>query len=75
VGRDRPGIVRDLSRSLAERGVSIEELHTELAGAASASGNLFKAKARLVVPDTLADDELRRGLEPLANEMMIDLAL
>ena len=27
---DRPGIVRDLSTSLAERGVSIEDLHTEV---------------------------------------------
>ncbi len=29
VGNDRPGIVRDLSGCLANRGVSIEELHTE----------------------------------------------
>jgi glycine cleavage system regulatory protein len=28
-GPDRPGIVRDLARSLADRGVSIEEMHTE----------------------------------------------
>ena len=34
VGNDRPGIVRDLSGRLARRGVSIEELHTEVVSAA-----------------------------------------
>jgi len=75
VGRDRPGIVRDLSKGLADRGVSIEELHTEVVGTAAATGQLFKVKAVLFVPDALPSDELRRGLEPLANEMMVDLAL
>ena len=75
VGHDRPGIVRDLSASLAARGVSIQELHTEIASAAMSAEHLFKVKALLVVPAALADDELRCGLESLANEMMVDLAL
>ena len=75
VGHDRPGIMRDLSARLAERGVSIDELHTEIASAAMSAENLFKVKAVLVVPDTLSNDELRRGLEALANEMMVDIAL
>jgi len=74
VGHDRPGIVRDLSASLAERGVSIHELRTEIASAAMSAENLFKMKALIVVPDALPDDELRRALESLANEMMVDLA-
>ena len=75
VGQDRPGIMRDLSARLAERGVSIDELHTEIASAAMSAENLFKVKAVLVVPDALSNDELRRGLEALANEMMVDIAL
>jgi methionyl-tRNA formyltransferase len=75
VGHDRPGIVRDLSASLAERGVSIEELRTEIGSAAMSGEHLFKVKALLAVPTALADRELRRGLEALANEMMVDLAL
>lgn len=75
VGHDRPGIVRDLSRSLAERGVSIDELHTQVVSAAMSGGSLFKVKAMLAVPDTLPVDELRRGLEALANEMMVDVEL
>jgi glycine cleavage system regulatory protein len=75
VGQDRPGIMRDLSAALAERGVSIDELHTEIASAAMSAENLFKVNAALVVPDTLSDEALRRGLEALANEMMVDIAL
>ena len=75
MGHDRPGIVRELSGSLAERGVSIEELETHVSSAAMAGGDLFKVKALLAVPASLPDAELRRGLEALANEMMVDVEL
>ena len=75
VGHDRPGIVRDLSSRLAERGVSIQELHTEIVSAAMSAEHLFKVKALLVVPESLRNDELRGALEALANEMMVDIAL
>ena len=75
VGQDRPGIMRDLSARLAERGVSIDELHTHIASAAMSGETLFKVKAVLAVPDVLSDDDLRRGLEALANEMMVDISL
>jgi glycine cleavage system regulatory protein len=75
VGHDRPGIVRDLSQSLADRGVSIDELHTEVVDAAMGGGPLFRVKAQLAVPEALTNNELKRGLEALANEMMVDLGL
>jgi glycine cleavage system regulatory protein len=74
-GLDRPGIVRDLSRSLAGRGVSIEDLHTEIVSAETSAEHLFKVKALLVVPETLPNETLRRALGALANEMMVDIAL
>jgi len=73
VGHDRPGIVRDLSGSLAQRGVSIEELETHVASAAMSGEHLFKVKALLAVPAGLPNAELRRALEALANEMMVDV--
>ena len=72
---DRPGIIRDLSRNLAERGVSIEDLHTEIVSAETSADHLFKVKALLVVPEALPNATLRRALETLANEMMVDIAL
>jgi glycine cleavage system regulatory protein len=60
-GVDRPGIVRDLSASLAERGVSIEDLHTEVVDGASPSEHVFRVRALLFVPDALSSEALQAG--------------
>jgi glycine cleavage system regulatory protein len=73
VGHDRPGIVRELSGSLAQLGVSIEELHTRVASAAMSGESLFKMQMQLAVPGSVGKDELRRAIEALANEMMVDV--
>ena len=74
-GLDRPGIVRDLSRSLAEQGVSIDDLHTEIVDGNTSAEHLFKVKALLVVPESLPNEKLREALSALANELMVDIAL
>ena len=74
-GLDRPGIVRDLSRSLAQQGVSIDDLHTEIVDGNTSAEHLFKVKALLVVPESLPNTQLRQALSALANEMMVDIAL
>ena len=75
VGHDRPGIIRDVSHALAERGVSISELHTQIVSGAMSGESLFQANALLIAPATLSSDDLRRGLEALANELMVDVTL
>jgi len=73
VGHDRPGIVRELSGNLAAIGVSIDEMHTQIVSAAMSGDQLFKLKALLAVPPSIADDALRGALEAIANEMMVDI--
>jgi glycine cleavage system regulatory protein len=75
VGLDRPGIVRDISRVLAEAGISIDELETEIASGAMSGEAMFKASALLRLPPDAAIADLRRRLEALANELMVDIAL
>ena len=75
VGQDRPGIVRDVSRSVAELGVSIVELTTEVTSAAMSGEHLFNATALLQVPPNVAIDDLQRVLESIANELMVDVQL
>lgn len=72
---DRPGIVQDLSRHLAERGVSIDDLHTEKLASGPESGHVFKVSALLVAPTALSNEDLRRQLESLASTMSVDIAL
>ena len=73
LGQDRPGIVRDVARALAVRGVSVDELETSCSSAPMSGELLFRARARLRLPTELELDELRVTLEKIANELMVDL--
>ena len=75
VGQDRPGIVHEISRVLAEQHVSIDELQTATLSAPMSAELLFEATAELVVPATASLDSVRSSLESLANELMVDLDL
>ena len=75
VGNDRPGIVRDITRLLAEHGVNLESLSTEVRPAPMSSEPLFHADALLAVPLTLSLDTLRERLEDLADDLMVELVL
>ena len=75
VAHDRPGIVRDITQVLAQQGVNIEEFTSRIASASFSGERLFEATARLLVRDNFAIDDLRKKLERLANEMMVDITL
>ncbi len=72
-GADRPGIVRDVSRVLAERAVNVEELESSVTSAPMSGDPLFTARAVLRLPPQLTASELRTGLEALTGELMVDL--
>ncbi len=73
IGQDRPGIIRDVSRALAQRGVNVEELVTCCTSAPMSGETLFQATARLRLPLDASLEELRATLERIANELMVDL--
>ena len=75
VGNDRPGIIHSISSQLARRGISIEKLKTEVVSGAWSGEQMFQMNARLLVPAALDTDELRSGLESLANELMVDITI
>lgn len=75
VGQDRPGIVRQISHALAGFGVNVEELHTECSSAAMSGEPLFKARARLNIPDSCNVAELRQTLEKIAADLIVDISL
>ncbi len=75
VGLDRPGIVREISHAMAQRGVSIEELATDCVSGSMSGENLMRATAKLRVPSQVGTGELRAALEALANDLMVDITL
>jgi glycine cleavage system regulatory protein len=75
LGADHPGIVAEISSCLAERGVGVEELTTDVRAAPMAGGMLFEASAVLEAPLGTDRHALRSTLEALADELMVEIRL
>jgi glycine cleavage system regulatory protein len=74
VGQDRPGIVRQISHALASHGVNVEELQTECASAAMTGETLFKARAKLRLPESADVEKIRQNLEKIASDLIVDIS-
>jgi glycine cleavage system regulatory protein len=74
VGHDRPGIVRQISRALASHGVNVEEFTSEVASAAMSGEPLFKARAKVMLPDGCDPDALQLELEQVAADLIVELS-
>ncbi len=74
VGQDRPGIVRQITHTLAKHGVNVEELQSECASAAMTGEPLFNACATLSIPNSCDTQELRRELEKIAADLIVDIS-
>jgi len=75
VGPDHPGIVKDIAHCLAEHGVSIEEMETDIRAAPMGGGILFHAHLKVSGPVDLDEEDLREDLEHLSAALMIDIVL
>jgi glycine cleavage system regulatory protein len=75
VGQDRPGVVSQISHALAAFGVNVEELHTECTSAAMSGESLFRAEARLSLPAQCDTGALRRELEKIAEDLIVEISL
>jgi len=75
VGQDRPGIIRQIARTLAQHGVNVEELETECASAAMSGETLFRARAKLSIPPCCDTALLRQQLETIAADLIVEISL
>ncbi len=73
VGNDRPGLIRDVSSALADRGINVEELATECAAAPMAGGMLLRVTAQVRAPREVSADSLRQVLEARATDFMVEV--
>jgi glycine cleavage system regulatory protein len=74
VGQDRPGIIYQISAALAHQNINVEELETECSSAPMSGEMIFKAVARLQIPETCAILELKKELEEIGSELMVDVS-
>jgi glycine cleavage system regulatory protein len=75
VGLDRPGIVRDISEALARSGANVEELTTTCESAPMSGEPLFKAQIKLSLPEGCDVAAVRRELEEIAANLLVDISL
>jgi glycine cleavage system regulatory protein len=75
VGHDRPGIVRDISQALARAGANVEELTTSCESAPMSGEPLFKATIKIGLPEGCDVAKIRRELEEIAANLLVDIAL
>lgn len=74
IGQDRPGIVREISAALARAQVNVEEFSSEVASGAMSGEQLFKASARLQLPDNCNITALKKELETIAGDLLVDIS-
>jgi len=75
VGPDHPGIVHELTRTIAGLGASVEEMETRIESAPMGGGTLFHAETRVRLPDGLGEDEFREALEHSAEAIVVDVVI
>ena len=75
VGLDHPGIVHELTRTIAALRASVEEMETWTEGAPHGGGMLFHARASVRLPDGLSEEGFRDALEDSANALVVDIVI
>jgi glycine cleavage system regulatory protein len=75
VGRDRPGIVREIAAALAGLGVNIEALETTVEREPWSGDQLFRLTAELTPTEAAPPERIREALEALSADIMVDFNL
>ena len=75
VGQDRPGIVSQITQVLSRHQVNVEEFSSECASAPMSGETLFQALAHLQIPASCNVPALRKELETIAGDLMVDITL
>lgn len=75
VGQDRPGIMREISSTLAASGVNVVELSSRTRPAPMSGETLFSASALLHQSTSESVTQLRESLEKLASDLMVEISI
>ena len=75
MGPDRLGIVREISRALAERLINVVEMDSHVSSAAMSAEMIFKARIDAQIPQDTDMDDLHDTLDEIANHMTLEIDL
>jgi glycine cleavage system transcriptional repressor len=72
-GADHEGIVHEVARYLAQRGINIESMDTALVPAPMSGAPLFTMKAQVAVPPDLVEQDWVAVLEGVGQHLNVDI--
>ncbi len=75
LGPDRPGIVREISRALAQRQVNVLEMESGVERAPMSAEVMFRASISACIAEATDMDDLSSHLEDIANSMTLEIDL
>ena len=75
LGPDRPGIVREISRALAQRQVNVLEMDSRVISAPMSAEMLFSAHIDAWIPELTDLDDLSGTLDEIADHMTLEIDL
>lgn len=75
LGNDRPGVVRDITHALVQRGLSIDRFTSRTLDAPMSGGTLFEATVSVRVGEGADLAAATAELERLAGEIQVDLTV
>ncbi|MEZ5573300.1 MAG: ACT domain-containing protein [Halioglobus sp.] len=75
IGPDRRGIVREISRALAQRQINVLEMDSEVRSAPMSAELIFSARIEARTPESTNIDDLWDTLDEIANSMTLEIDL
>ena len=75
IGPDRLGIVREISRALAQREVNVVEMDSAVSSAPMSAELIFAARIDAEIPQHIDLHDLEDELEEIANQMTLEIEL
>jgi len=75
IGPDRLGIIREISRTLAQRDINVLDMDSQVDSAPMSGEMIFKARIDASVPRDTDLDDLYDTLEEIANQMTLEIDL
>ena len=75
IGPDRLGIVREISRALAQRSINVVDMDSQVSSAAMSAELIFHARIDAQIPMATDMDDLHDTLEEISNHMTLEIEL
>ena len=75
LGPDRLGIVREISRALAQRNINVVEMDSHVDSAPMSAEMMFRARIDAEIPESTDLGDLHDALDDIANHMTLDIEL